>query len=420
MMGLLIIACAGPSHTPVVEPSPQANPALATAASIALNTSIPAPTNTQSPATPVPIAISTDTPAPALVATSEPAVPQLTYVTSHPLPQGTHRPEILTTETGDIFVVVVQPAGQAGVGQVVHQAYHYDSAWNQIGQPFVISRYSEEYGRPADHRATIVNNQLVVVYQTLNIDEAAAQQQGNAGPMEKFAKDQSLLLARFALDGAELFRGPIVAHAPDKTEDNFPDHCLLWLGDRLLVSTGGERQLKIREVDLEANILATHIFATSPTTIPGEIGNSMLYNGQYLLFFSAGNPHDAAQLTVTQLTDRFDIAGTTEFYEESRRQNFPTGGLFYNGFIFIGYISQERSGVADVESNPFAPYLKLLDTNLDIVTDIKIGDEGFAHVHPTLTRLDNRLFVAWSRRTTNSNTPGLYTPQVFVEEFELN
>lgn len=161
--------------------------------------------------------------------------PQLTHVTTHRLPKGTHRPEILVTESGEIIVVVVQPEGAPGVGQIKHQAYRFDADWNQLGEPFVVTRNTAEY----------------------------------------------------------------------KAEDNFPDHCLLWLRDRLLVSPGANRKVKIREVDLDASVLATHIFDASPDTIPGEIGDSMLYDGKRLLVFSSGNPHDAAELAVSQLTGGF-------------------------------------------------------------------------------------------------------------------
>lgn len=348
-----------------------------------------------------------------MLAAADPLL-KLDHIKTHELLAGTHRPEILVTESGDIVVVVVQPEGRPGVGQVKHKAYQYDSNWKQIGKPFVVTRTTKEYGEPADHRAAIVHDELVVVYQTLNLKEGV---RPGGGPMEQYAEDQSLMLARFSLDGKELFRKPIVAYAADKSEDNFPDHCLLWLNDRLLVSTGAHRKLKIREVDLNANILATHTFETFATTIPSSIGNSLLHDGQRLLLFSSGNPHGSAQLTITQLTDTFGVSEMKEFYEEARRQTFPTGNLFFNNFVFVGYIARDRSGSADMERNPYSPYLKVLDKNFNIVADLKIGESGFAHVHPTLARHGNRLFVGWSKRITGEK---MLHPQVFIEEFDLS
>jgi hypothetical protein len=207
-------------------------------------------------------------------------LPVLEHIATHTLPEKTHRPEILIADSGDFILVVVEPSGQPSVGQVKHKAYRFDAEWNQIGSAFVVSRTTSEYGEPADHRAALINGELVVVYQTLNFAEGTRPQ---GGPMEQYATDQSLILARFSLNGEERFREPIVAHAPDKDEDNFPDHCLLWWNDRLLISTGGHRKLKIREVDLDANILATHTFRAGHDTIPGEIGNSLLALGQDLL-----------------------------------------------------------------------------------------------------------------------------------------
>ena len=85
------------------------------------------------------------------------------------MPVGTHRPEIRAASDGSIVLAVVEPgAKQDGAGQIKHQVYRLDSALNQIGEPFPITRISEPYGEPADHRIALVNDELVVVYQTLN------------------------------------------------------------------------------------------------------------------------------------------------------------------------------------------------------------------------------------------------------------
>jgi hypothetical protein len=355
----------------------------------------------------------TDTPDADLPTATAP--PQFAHLTTNNLPEGTHRPKVLITESGEIVVVVVQPEGAPGVGQVRHQAYRFDANWNQLGEPFVVSRNTAEHGEPADHRAAIVNGELVVVYQTLRYEDGSPPP-GAPRPMEQYAIDQSLMLARFSLDGAELFRAPIVAHAPDPAEDTFPDRCLVWHKDRSLASTGAQGKIRIREVDLDANILDTHTFDASARTIPGEIGNSLLPLDGSLLVFSSGNPHDSAELTVSRLTGDLEIVAVTELYEESRRQTFPTGSLLHGGLVFVGIISHPRSGPADFESNPYAPYVKVLDTELTVLMDQKVGDGGFAHVHPTLALLDDRLLVAWSRRVEDG---GRTVPQVSVEVFAL-
>ena len=51
----------------------------------------------------------TVTPSPTAPPTpSSPTALQLTYVATHELPPGTHRPEILVTDSGDIYLVFVQ------------------------------------------------------------------------------------------------------------------------------------------------------------------------------------------------------------------------------------------------------------------------------------------------------------------------
>jgi hypothetical protein len=58
----------------------------------------------------------------------------------------------------------------------------------------------------------------------------------------------------------------------------------------------------------------------------------------------------------------------------------------------------------------------VLNTNLEVLADVQVGGDGFAHVHPTLARVDDRLFVAWSSRVTGGRMPG---PRVMIEEFVL-
>lgn len=333
----------------------------------------------------------------------------LTHVATRKLPPGTHRPEILATDTGDIYLVVVSPGEQPGPGQIKHRVYHFDANWRQIGDPFPVTRTDDKYGEPADQRAAIVNGELVIVYQTLKRKEGLPP--GGGGPAEQYASEQSLMLARYSLDGTELFRGPIVAHATDFSQDNFPDHCLVWLGDRLLVSTGGNRRnLTIREVDLNAHVLATHRIPLAPSSRLDDIGNSLLYDGQATFILSNG-------ITLNQLTDSLDGVAQTWPIDLGRLDaTFPTGYLFYGSFLLVGHIGREPGGDPGLEANPYSPYLMIVDSNYNLISDTLIGGTGFAHVHPTLTRIGNRLFVAWSSRAQQNGRP---MPQVMVEEFTI-
>ncbi|MEE3287450.1 MAG: hypothetical protein VX249_04545, partial [Pseudomonadota bacterium] len=114
----------------------------------------------------------------------------------------------------------------------------------------------------------LVDDKIVVVYQTLNYREGF---RPKGGPMEDFALDQCLLLARFTLGGKELFRAPIIERNKDFKKDNFPDHFMAWQSDRLLVSPGSQsRQLHIREVSLNARVLADHVLQTRGDGISGS------------------------------------------------------------------------------------------------------------------------------------------------------
>ena len=340
--------------------------------------------------------------------------PQLIHRETRRLNKGTHRPEILVTAAGNLFLVVVEP-GEIDGRQVKHRAYKYDSSFNPLMDPFPVTWITDEYGEPADHRATISGGDLAIVYQSLVMDPAIRCR----GPAEQCAVSQSLLLARFDThSGEELFNAPIVAGVQDFQQDNFPDHCLLNDGEDLLVGSGSmSGLLKIRRVARDASILETREIMTSDSSIPADIGNSMLRDADGQLFiFSATAPGGTAELTMTTLDSQFEPGSVSRFPAEAREQNFPTGNLFYNGYYFISYISRERGGPVPPEENPYYPYLMVLNGDREVVYDQPVGDgtAGFAHVHPTVARLGDRLFVAWSSQA------GGDTPQVVVEEYELS
>jgi hypothetical protein len=345
------------------------------------------------------------------------APPTLAFRSSRLLPVGTHRPEILITSKGEIVLVVVQPEGPpSSIGQVKHKAYRFTADWQPIGEPFVVTRTTEEFGEPADQRATLVNDELVVVYQTLVWRERPPI---NGGPAEPYAKEQSLMLARFTLDGREILRKPIVAHAADNREENFPDHCLLWRGGYLLVSSGSlGGKLKIRKVDLEGNVLQTAVFQNTEENVPDNIGNSLLSDGNRLWMISATGPHRTAALTITEILPDLTPGRPLIFYEPDREQHFPVGNLLTDNWIFVGYTSRPRSGPTLPEQNPYAPFLKIFSRDFKLLGDLKIGPAGFAGVHPTIARLGNRLFVAWSASVDMGGDR--VAPQVHVEEFKIS
>src|SRR5262249_40422887 len=189
------------------------------------------------------------------------AAAQWTHVATHTLSPNTHRPEILALSDGGVMVVTVSPDGPMGIGRVKHKAYRLDADWNPVGDPFVVTAITAEFGEPADHRAALVNGELVVFYQSLIFRDNVPMN----GPAENAASEQSLLMARFSLDGEELDRRPVVAHQTDFTQDNFPDFCILVHGDRFFIETGSQGPgIHIREVNMAGEVLATHVLRAGP------------------------------------------------------------------------------------------------------------------------------------------------------------
>ena len=338
------------------------------------------------------------------------------------LPRGTHRPEVLVTDDGEVVIAVVEPMGKPGEGQVKHRAYRFDSQLRKIGTPFTLTQTQEPWGEPADHRAAMHGDELIVVYQTLNYVKGGTPFR-RGGPSEDDATDQSLLLAIFDLEGNELLRQPIVANATNFYVDNFPDHCLLLEGDTLLVSTGTRGGMltstlptvAVREVNLLGNVEAEHRLPVVSNNIQGSIGNSMLRADDNLVMVS-GTPMGGVGINLSQIYD--DETWTSKrlaSFPSDAERHFPTSVLQIEETILVGYISRDKSG--DPMKHPYQPRLLMIGSDLEELADIEVGGDGFAHVHPTMARLENKLFFCWSKRIPNGS---FWMPQVVVETFLID
>jgi hypothetical protein len=330
------------------------------------------------------------------------------------LPVGTHRPEIRAASDGTIVVAVVEPdQGRPHEGQVKHRVYRLNTALKRIGKVFSVTRVARPYGEPADHRIRLVNNEIVVVYQTLNYRKG---NRPNGGPSEDFAVDQSLLLARFTLEGKEIFRAPIIDRTADFKTDNFPDHCLIWWSGRLLVSSGARsRQLHIREVTLSAQVLSDYVIPTRRDGISGSIGNSMHTRQDGIGFFSSNSPSGNGALTLTTIDKDFRLFRLAELGgHDGVERHFPTDSVVLGKYTLVSYIARPTADDRDMRTNPYHPRLMVLDSAFRIIEDIQLGTEGFAHVHPTLAVLNDHLYVAWSERNKRG------APQVQLERMSIS
>jgi hypothetical protein len=349
----------------------------------------------------------------------------LTHLASWAMDVGTHRPELAITEDGDLLVIVVEHLDIDG-GRSSHIGYRFDTDFSPVIDPFVVAMDTAEFGHPADHRIALVDGELLVVYQSLIPDPEA---EAESGPAEATALEQSLLIARFdPSTGAEISREPIAPHITDFSKDNFPDHCVLWHEDRLLVSTGtraeeGEKAdtFRIREIDPAAswpdNVLATHSLQAATDTMPSVIGNSLVHgpDGGIWMWGSTG-PHESAEVKVAPLGDDFAPGASTGFVVSDREQTFPTGVLLVDDAFWVGHISRNRGGGLDLTENPYSPRLLRISADLStVIADESIASDiaGASHVHPTLALADDRLYLAWSRQADG------HTPQVVIEVYAV-
>jgi len=338
-------------------------------------------------------------------------VPELTSLASYEFQDSTHRPEILFYEN-KLYVLVVDHDFQQDIS-IKHQGYIYDISdplnidFDNPDVNFVISKETDEYGSPSDHRVAIVNDELWVVFQSSIVDEAK-REECVGGPLEPCVESQHLMFTRFTLDGEEILTTEI-ASTTEFPEDNYPDMSVVANGDTLLVSTGtSDLGLKIREVDLDGEILNTYEYQTSTDGIPGSIGNSLFRgeDGNLLVFSGTMN-----QTSVTVLDENFEAGNALLFDLPDDENTFQTGVDYKDGYYYVGYSAREKGDIA-IETNPLSPRMIILNQDLEVVKTISISEEaGHGHVHPSIVFVEDYLFYAWSKSENGK-------PQVIIEIFE--
>lgn len=343
-------------------------------------------------------------------------IEELALLNTYMMPVDTHRPEILATPDNNLAVVVVEPTTDGDI-TYKHKAHIFGTDLVEIGSGFYVDQVTDEFGEPSDHRAVLAAGELVVVYQT-NVWMGGSLPENPMGPMETYSEEQSLMMARFDFNGTMSFSGAIVSHVTDFNEDDFPDLCVTVLPDNtLLISTGtfDGAMLKIRHVDLNATVLDTHEITVSDTTVGDSVGNSIaLQMGSTSAYtmFSATMPSLTASITATNLAGDFSTSTAQTLTTTGVEANFPVSNLLYEDHYYIAHLGRDPSGSGDIQTYPYSPYLLVIDSLGRTALSQNVGDPGFLHVHPTLARIGESLFMAYSKRTGMS-------PQVEIREYQL-
>ena len=352
----------------------------------------------------------------------ENSILQLTDLDSYEMKKGTHRPEIMYYKN-KIYLIVVEHEGD-----VRHKGYILDQDL-EIESSFVVSEITSDYGAGADHRFTIIDDKLIVVYQSLirKEDEAKATP---GGPSEAHAKNQSLMLAQFSLDGEELNRAVIFDKKTDFSEYNFPDFTILPYGDNLLVSTGGELLYKLTEVSLAednfAGIISEQTEQLDSESLASAIGNSLFQTEDKGVGLMSSKQQMGGEAPLTFIPISDDLVpekGKKVLEGDNLERTFPTGVKYLNGYYLVGYIAREVTDDFTLENNPYYPYLAIFNSDWELVDDRQVSEQpGSGHVHPTLTVMNSQtVLLAWSAKNENLNTGSgpVSQPQVFIEEYKI-
>lgn len=346
----------------------------------------------------------------------------LTHIDTYKMVVGTHRPEILVVDD-HLYLLVVHPNMDEGIQ---HRGYIFDAS-DPTNIDFDSSEDFALTPEGSDHRAVIMDDEIVVVYQ-VNVMSEDMPDEPISGPAEDYAISQQLMMARFSLNGEESFRDEILT-TTNFEEDNFPDMCMLpWGDESFLVSTGNKTEgpateevnFKIREVNLNGEILLEEKYTTNTDTA-SSIGNSMFAVSDGFLFFSSTD-----SLSITKFSEGLDMGDTLIIEQDNDlAYTFPTGVIEYGNFYVIGY-SSRLAGDPDIVSNPLYPAIMVVNKDFELLIDGQINelfsldtDPGSGHVHPTLAIIDNQLFYSWSGKAETEGGGAAQPPQVRIEVLEI-
>ncbi|MDD5570586.1 MAG: T9SS type A sorting domain-containing protein [Bacteroidales bacterium] len=340
----------------------------------------------------------------------------LTYNNTYKMPLNSFRPEICINDSSEFYIIYEKMQLLGPVGSAKHWVHHYDSSWNKIDS-FPVTFVTTQYGEPLDHRVMIINGEIVVVYQSAIWKDTSLWINNSNVPMDKNMINQSLMITRYSLNGTELFRGPIIANSTD-TSVTFSDNSIQWNVTHLLVSTGTfppAPVVTIREVNiLDASILDTHNYNVNPTTIPSAFGNSMACKNNNIIVFGYTPSSTSADMTASNLDSNFNVLNVKTYHDTLNEQIYATGNLFYNNYYFVAHDERLRGGPSSLDDNPYSTYLKILDSQFNMINNIKVGDTGMYHAHPVVAVNNEKLYFGWIRKV---NIGGHYASQVCIEEY---
>jgi hypothetical protein len=89
--------------------------------------------------------------------------------------------------------------------------------------------------------------------------------------------------------------------------------------------------------------LETVQIPTGPSSIGGDIGNSLFWKGDQLVMVSGkkGKPGTPMPLLFTAIDESFNATPLTDYSLSGEDNTFPTGTLVYNGITYIGFSGHE-------------------------------------------------------------------------------
>ena len=272
-----------------------------------------------------------------------------------------------------------------------------------IGEPFPVTRITSEYGEPADHRATLVNDELVVVYQS-SFGRMVHPPAADLPSLREISPCFRLGLSttRPAFAKADRCSTP-----PTCARTISPITLLHGHLRELRQSRRHNQKFGLWTSKRISSTRLSHEDTGSDVGVPDNIGNSLLADGDRLWMIDTG-PDRSAALTVSAL-DPDLCPGPPVFEEPAHEQHFPVSSRLLDDFIFVGYGSRPRGGSPLPDQNPYAPYLKIFTRDLNLSRLIrKMGEAGFLAVHASVVRLGDRLLFAWG---TSVNLGDRIAPQ---------
>lgn len=190
------------------------------------------------------------------------------------------------------------------------------------------------------------------------------------------------------------------------------DLCAVWTGREILLCLGGPgNRLTLCSVTLEGAITWERVLEEFYEGIFAS-GLAFGFTADTKWVYYAARDGESWTLKAVELDRGYQPTAVYQFENDDRQQKMPSGLVAHKGLQFLTYLSTPRSP----EAERVDAYLQVMDPQMEVWADFRVGEDSQPTAPPTLARVGEDIFVSWVEASTE---PGAL-PQARIERYRLS